>query len=360
MMSFTRKILIPLIKNRKINFLSKGNTVFLTIIMGLMIVLSPSFMKLKWIGLSLAMFSTMANDSVQTLGTFLSSNSKVAWWKLWFYISILFILIVVLGWLKFGGSLDFGRLQNIPYDPSFDIMHFIAPMLLIFLTYNRIPASTTFLILSVFSSQNMVAFMLIKTFCGYILAFIFSFTLWTLLSKYFDKLLTSKDADSKRRRWKFFQWASTGLLWMAWLTQNTVNIVVYVPRHFGIYDLCLFLFIGIIMIGFTFYNGGGPIQQIVKEKKDMSNVRSTTTINLCFAFVIILMSLFNTVPMATTWVFIGILAGRELSMAKYDNNTEISLMERYRNARGIIFKDLISAGLGITISLIFSMINSTF
>lgn len=359
-MSFTKKILIPLIKNRKIKFLSRGNIVFLIILIGLIMVLSPSFIKLQWIGLFLAMFSTMANDSIQTLGTFLTSNSRASWWKLWIYISILFILIILLGWFKFNGSLDFGRLQDIPYDPNFDIMHFIAPMLLIFLTYNKIPASTTFLILSVFSSQNMVTFMLIKTFCGYILAFIFSFTLWTFLSKYFDRLLINKDVDSKRKRWKFFQWASTGLLWMVWLTQNTVNIVVYTPRYFGIYELILFIFIGIMIIGFTFYNKGGPIQQMVSEKKDINNVRSTTMINLCFAFVIIFMSLFNTTPMATTWVFIGVLAGRELSMAKYDNNTEISLVERYRNAREIILKDLISAGLGITISLIFSMINSTF
>lgn len=359
-MNFTKKIFVRFIKNKKINFLSRGNIVFLTIIMGLMIVMSPSSVRLKWIGLSLAMFSTMANDSIQTLGTFLTSNTKVAWWKLWLYISGLFILVVALGWFKFSGSLDFGRLQAIPYDPHFDVMHFVAPVLLIFLTYNKIPASTTFLILSVFSSQNMVTFMLIKTFIGYILAFIFSFILWNVLAMYFNKLLIRNDADLKRKRWKFFQWASTGLLWMAWLTQNTVNIVVYTPRHFNFYELCLFLFLGIIMIGFTFYNRGGPIQQIVSEKKDMNNVRSTTMINLCFAFIIIFMSLFNNVPMATTWVFIGVLAGRELSMAKYDNDTEIKLVERYRNARGIILKDLISAALGITISLIFSMINSTF
>ena len=359
-MSFFRKFVVPLIRNKKIKFLSTANIVFLTIILALVVILAPSLSKLKWICLFLAMFSTMANDSIQTLGTFLSSNPKVRWWKLWIYISVLFIFIILLEWFISNGSLDFGRLRGIPYEPNFNIMHLIAPILLMLLTYNKIPASTTFIILSVFSSQNMVALMLIKTFTGYVIGFIFSFILWNVLSKYFDKVLTTKDADAKRKRWKFFQWASTGFLWMVWLTQNTVNIVVYIPRVVDEYELLLFIFLGITMIGFIFYNRGGPIQEIVSKKADMNNTRSTTMINLCFASVIIVMSRFNTIPMATTWVFIGVLAGRELSMAKYENTTEISLIERYRNAREIIVNDLISAGLGITISLIFSMLNNTF
>lgn len=346
-------------KNKKINFLSKKNFIFLGMVLLLVMLLSPSN-TLQWLGLSLAMFSTMANDSIQTLGTFLSSNTKVVWWKMWLYISALFVVIICLGWFINGGMLDFGRLQDIPYDPKFDFMHFIAPILLILLTYNRIPASTTFIILSVFSTNNMITYMLIKTFLGYVLAFVFSFWLWNLLSKHFNKLLINDDSEVKRKRWKFFQWASTGLLWMAWLTQNTVNIVVYVPRVFSLYGLILFILVGIAMIGFTFYNRGGPIQQIVNEKKDITNVRSTTLINLCFAFVIIVLGRINSIPMATTWIFIGVLAGRELSMAKYDNSSEISLMERYNNAKGLIIKDLISAAAGITISLIFSMLNNTF
>ena len=147
---------------------------------------------------------------------------------------------------------------------------------------------------------------------------------------------------------------------MSWLTQNTVNIVVYIPRQLNLYSLCLFLFVGLIMIAFTFYNRGGPIQEIVSEKKDMENIKSATLINFLFGSVIILLSLINKIPMATTWVFIGILAGRELSMAKYDNDAEISIIERYRNAKAIILKDLISSILGISLSLFFSMLNTTY
>ena len=213
------------------------------------------------------------------------------------------------------------------------------------------------MILSIFSSENMISFMLLKTFSGYALGFTLSFFLWNFLYKHFNQVLTKKDISLKETEWKFLQWASTGLLWVIWLTQNTVNIVVYVPRLFTLREIILFILLGIVMIGFIFYNKGGPIQEMVKQKSDMKNARSATMINLCFAFVILSMSLYNSIPMATTWIFIGILAGREIAVAKYNTNVEIS--NKYKNAYNLIIQDLLSAGFGITVSLIFSLLNTS-
>ena len=356
-MNLFKKIFFKFIRHKQTNILSTNNIIFLLIILSLIIICSPSSLILNWIGLFLAMFSTMANDSIQTLGTFLSSNRKISWWRLCIYISILFIITTIFGWTMSGGFLDFGRLKDIPYQHNFKIIYLIAPILLMSLTYNKIPASTTFMILSVFSAQNIVTFMLVKTFLGYILGFIISFFLWNFLFKYFKKIIKTDDADTKKKKWRFFQWASTGLLWMTWLTQNTVNIVVYIPRLLNVHELLLFLFLGVAMIGFIFYNKGGPIQEFVNKKTDINNTYSSTMVNLSFAFVILIISMFNNIPMATTWIFIGILAGRELSIAK-NKNKDVELIEQYKNAQQIIIKDLISASLGITISLIFSMINN--
>ena len=360
MQNSIKKTLLGIFKNRKIKFLSKNNFAFLFITISLVVVLSPMYLSLQWMCLTLAMFSTMANDSIQTLGTFLTSNAKVPWWKMWLYIGFLFVFIVILGWITSNRMIDFDRLTNIPYKNNFTIMHLMAPLILMFLTYNKIPASTTFLILSVFSSQTMITKMLIKTLFGYLIAFILSFIFWSTISRFFSKFINISTSKTKNLKWKVLQWLSTGFLWMSWLTQNTVNIVVYIPRQLNLYSLCLFLFVGLIMIAFTFYNRGGPIQEIVSEKKDMENIKSATLINFLFGSVIILLSLINKIPMATTWVFIGILAGRELSMAKYDNDAEISIIERYRNAKAIILKDLISSILGISLSLFFSMLNTTY
>ena len=35
-----------------------------------------------WLGFAFAGYSAIANDSIQTLGTFISSNRKVKWWMM--------------------------------------------------------------------------------------------------------------------------------------------------------------------------------------------------------------------------------------------------------------------------------------
>ena len=341
------------------NLLSKNNLLFLIAVLILTLIVAPSN-KLDWIGVVFMMFSTMSNDSIQTLGTFITSNSKKSWIKLWLYISILFLTTLILTWFFNGHRIDFNRLLSIPYQDDNDIIHFVPPILLLILTYYKIPVSSTFLILSVFASQRAIGAVLIKTLSGYIAGFILSYILWRILLKFCKIFLLNEGSTKRMKKWKNLQWISTGILWIAWLTNNTANVAVYLPRTFSIYSLILFAFIGIIFIGFIFYNHGGPIQGIVSKKKDMTNTRSTSIINLSFAFIIFVFGQINHIPMATTWVFIGILAGRELCIAQLENDGVLTLKERYKHARKLIFKDLILAGLGIAISLSFAIINNNY
>lgn len=357
-MEFFKKI-HSLVFGKKISFLSKKNSTFLLLVLALIIILSPMDVRLKWLGLALSMFSTMTNDSIQTLGTFLSSNSKVKWWKMWLYIGSLFTITMLIGWFGFNHELDFERLYDIPYNSHINIMHFIAPILLIILTCNKVPVSTTFLILSVFSTQDVLGFMLVKTFAGYILSFIFSFALWTFFHKFFKKIFEDK-SESRMRKWRIFQWASSGALWVAWLLQNTSNMVVYIPREITAYGLILIILLGLAMIGFTIYNRGGPIQEIVNEKTDISNIHSTSMINLNLAIMILIMTYIGTIPIATTWIFIGILGGRELSLARDGDSQLSSLKDRNKAAIKFILKDLALAGFGIAVSLIFYFLNTLF
>lgn len=347
----------PLIFNKKIGFLSKKNSTFLLLVLTLIIILSPSSVELKWIALSLSMFSTMTNDSIQTIGTFLSANSKTKWWKMWIYIGSLFIITMLVAWFGFNHELDFRRLHDIPYDPQVNLMHFAAPILLIILTCNKIPVSTTFLILSVFSTQDVLGFILIKTLYSYILAFVSSFILWSFLQKYFAKIFKDKDKNEiEIKGWLIFQWFSSGVLWVSWLSQNTSNMVVYIPREISIYSLILFIGLGIAMIGFNIYNRGGPIQEIVDEKTDIANIYSTSIINLSYAAIILTMTYTSTIPIATTWTFIGVLGGRELSIARYKESQALNFRDRYKSTIRNILKDLTLAGSGIVISLLFYVI----
>lgn len=64
----------------------------------------------RWFGFILASYSAIANDSIQTLGTFITSNKHVVWWKQWIWISSIFLGTVLYSWISFDGDISFERL----------------------------------------------------------------------------------------------------------------------------------------------------------------------------------------------------------------------------------------------------------
>jgi len=71
----------------------------------------------------------------------------------------------------------------------------------------------------------------------------------------------------------------------------------------------------VIGLGYIFYTGGGKIQNIVIEKHNTRYVRSATLIDLFYWLILWFFKELNDIPMSTTWVFVGLLCGRELAMA---------------------------------------------
>ena len=106
------------------------------------------------IGFGLAAYAIVANDSIQTLGTFISSNSKRPWWILWLWISSILVATVVWGWLQNGGDPAFGRLsaagKNIPFPAEIHFLFILPPLVLVILTRYGIPVSTSLLVLTGF------------------------------------------------------------------------------------------------------------------------------------------------------------------------------------------------------------------
>jgi len=58
-----------------------------------------------WIGFVLAAYSAVVNDSIRLLGTFIESNKKQKWWMLWLLTGVIFVVIMLVGWLLFNGML---------------------------------------------------------------------------------------------------------------------------------------------------------------------------------------------------------------------------------------------------------------
>jgi phosphate/sulfate permease len=115
----------------------------------------------------------------------------------------------------------------------------------------------------------------------------------------------------------------------------------------------VFIFFGLAML---FYLKGDKIQQIVEEKSSVTDVRPATIIDFVYGCIMIYFTVVSPIPMSTTWVFIGLLAGRELGMYFAGTSAQATLV----NGLKIIGKDVLYAFLGLTISIIMaSLVNHT-
>ena len=266
------------------------------------------------VGFMLAAYAVIGNDSVQTLGTFIASNIRVfKWYWLWLAASAVLIFTLVYGWHINDGDISYGRLAKIP-PVEIQWYHAAAPAVLVLLTRIGIPVSTTFLVLSVFASTVVLEKMLMKSVVGYGLAAIVAYVLWMVLAHFInEKFNTVKQGT--RKYWRTAQWLSTGFLWFSWLSHDMANIAVFLPRELPLNMLIGAIAVLVAWLGFIFYTHGGKIQKIVLEKTGSRFMRSATIIDLIYAIILWYFKELNSIPMSTTWVFVGLLTGRELAIA---------------------------------------------
>lgn len=306
-----------------------------------------------WVGFFFAAYAAVANDSIQSLGTFIESNKAKKWWVLWLFIGGIFLATITFSWIYFDGDVTYQRLTNpdgtsdYPHPDQFTFFQIIAPLVLLILTRLRMPVSTTFLLLSVFSADTSgITSVVFKSWTGYIMAFVLSFTVWYLSYKAIRKYFKSRKHSNY---WTAIQWVVSGSLWATWVMQDGANIAVFLPREqsfaqFSIFSISIFLGLGLL-----FYLRGDKIQGVVSEKTRISDIRAATLIDLSYVILLIYKLFISTVPMSTTWVFLGIIGGREIA---------ISLSRRKKGnkhkkkAIRMIGRDFASAMTGLIISII--------
>lgn len=303
-----------------------------------------------WLGFSLAAYSVVGNDSIQTLGTFLSSNEERPWYILWLFAGSILTATLVYGWAQYGGDVSYDRLAKYPVKENMGWIYLLPPLVLMALTKTGIPVSTSFLILTFFNEKNMYS-MIEKSALGYFLAFVAAIILYFLITNSFEKRNSNtKMTSTSRKYWVVAQWFSTGFLWSQWLIQDFANIYVYLPRNISSTQLVISLTILLSMLAYIFYSKGGNIQKIVKAKTNTSDIRSATIVDLLFAIILYFFKEVSNIPMSTTWVFIGLLAGRELAI-KWKLNGSIN-----KNTSKDIFMDLGKVFFGLLISIVLVLI----
>ncbi len=296
------------------------------------------------IGFALAGYSVIANDSIQTLGTFIASKKK--WFK-WYVLagsaSSVMIIALAWGWYSYDGDISYGRLTRIPYQ-EIQWYHAVAPAILLLLTRVGIPVSTTFLVLSAFASTVVLEKMLLKSVVGYGLAAMVAYIAWIAVSKFINEKLDEVD-EKYIAFWRNSVWVTSGWLWWVWLSHDVANIAVYLPRELDISLLLIVMAYFTALLFYIFYIQGGRIQTVVLEKTGTRYARSATIINVIYAAVLYYFKELNDLPMSTTWVFVGLLCGRELAISTMNKDY------KFKYVFPLIGKDFLKMIFGLSVSV---------
>lgn len=344
-----------------LDFLAEEKTFLSIVLVGLVLAAAVTFnaQSAMWLGFFFAAYAAVANDSIQSLGTFIESNKARQWWILWLYIGGIFIVTVTYSYIVYDGDVTYQRLLTLnpdgtkafphPVDDlgtSFSFFQVIAPLVLLILTRLKMPVSTTFLLLSVFSATSSgITSVVSKSLSGYAMAFILSFVVW-----YFSYNLIRKHFKSRKhhKSWSVIQWVISGSLWAVWVMQDGANIAVYLPRQLSITQFLIFTLTIFAGLGLLFYLRGDKIQEVVSKKSRISDIRAATLVDFSYVILLIYKLFISTVPLSTTWVFLGIIGGREIAISLSRNKKG---KRHKKKAFKLIFMDFSNAMIGLFISV---------
>ncbi|WP_113923547.1 hypothetical protein [Cognataquiflexum aquatile] len=329
--------------------------IFICILISIAGIISPYTYFAMWFGFALAAYSAIANDSIQTIGTFIASNQKRKWYWLWLFMGLIFVVTVTYSWITYNGDVSYQRLMvpGLEKAPeSFVFLQLAAPIVLLVMTRMRMPVSTTFLLLNVFTYKaGTIVDVMQKSLIGYVLAFVIAIAVWFILEKFVENYLKGKPA----KYWDVLQWITSGFLWAVWIMQDAANIAVFLPRQLNIWEFLGFTSFIFLGLGILFYLKGDRIQSVINEKTRVTDVRAATLVDLVYGVILFYFKINNNIPMSTTWVFIGLLGGREIAIAlaksRKSETRKVGIMQAIYLTR----RDIGKATIGLVVSLIMAL-----
>ena len=322
------------------------------------------------IGFMFAAYAVVGNDALQTLGTFINSNRQLHWTILFAFTALILVVTFTYGWYVNNGDPSYGRLANMAKYPPIEIYwyHTLPPLVLLVITRLGIPVSTSFMVLTIFATLGGLGSMIEKSLLGYGLAFVLGFGVYMVISRTLENWFKTHEpgafvpygliagvgtafflsqyyvfgtieslqpmyigigcvllleaialslalSTNRGLYWVVAQWGTTAYLWSIWLVQDFANIFVFLPRELTAAEGFGAMFVILIMLGVTFANGGGPVQRILRTKSNVTDIRSATIVDFLYASLLFFFKELSDIPMSTTWVFLGLIAGREYAFA---------------------------------------------
>ncbi len=292
----------------------------------------------------------VGNDSLQTLGTFLGSNrgrtppaAQMA------FLVGLTAVVLGLGWWLNGGDPAWGRLARFPLPEEPSWVDLLPPLVVLLLTRWGAPVSTSVLLLTAIAPANLAP-VLLRSLAGYGLAFASALLLYGALLWLLESPPPAAAAPRNGPLWLALQWLSTAWLWSQWLVHDLANIYVLLPRRLDAWQLALSAAVLGVGLCVLVASGGGPIQQLVRGKTNSADLRSATLIDLLFGALLLALARFSPTPLSTTWVFLGLLAGRELGLLLRLQHRPVAAVAAQLGAD--LLKATLALGLSLAVALL--------
>jgi hypothetical protein len=328
----------------------------------------------------MASLAVMGNDALQTLGPFLASQ-RGRGNRPWQGLVLAGVLCAVLlwSWAAGGGDPAWGRLDHFPLPDPFRWRDLVPLVALVVLTRLGIPVSTSFLVLTAMAPPQLGA-MARKSLAGYGVAFAVGALAYGLLAPWLEgppappSISPSTSSPSTSSPvplaplaplateaapphaplaprwggpipWQGLQWLATLALWSQWLVQDLANIYVYLPRRLCLAELLATLVVLCGAVALVVALGGGPLQGRLRSKSSLEDARATTVLSLLQGAVLVAFLGGDRLPMSTSWVFLGLLAGREVGLGCRGRGRQAPAVARDLSL------DLLRAGVGLATSL---------
>ena len=267
---------------------------------------------IAWVGFLMATYSVMGNDApAQVLGTLIASHPDKKW-ILWLGSSLLLVAALVYSWMNYGQGIAFDRLERIDPVPM-QWYYLLGPVGLLVLTRYGVPVSTSFMMLAIFTitaDDDVLESIITKSMLGYGLALLVAFSVWVSLSR-----IKIKQGPANMTIWRPLQYLTTGTLWWFWLSHDLANIAVFLPRQLSVIELIIICVIMVAALGLIFRESGGRVHKFVFKGEQDMDIRVATLIDAIYALLLFVFKEWSNIPMSTTWVFVGLMAGRELGRA---------------------------------------------
>jgi hypothetical protein len=296
-------------------------------------------------GFLLAGAAVIGNDALQTLGTFLAANrGRVPRPLQALYLCAVLCLVLLLGWRLGAGEPAWGRLEAFPLPERFGWSNLLPPLAVLVLTRWGVPVSTSFLVLTAFAPANL-PMLLRQSLLGYGVALLAGALIYGDVAWLLERPGDDPSTAAPHPGWLPLQWLAGGWLWGQWLIQDLANVYVYLPRHLPAPQMALSLTALCAGVCLLLAADGGPIQARLTSKSHVDDPRSATVISALYGLILAGFAWSSQRPLSTTWMFLGLLAGRELAL-------QARLRERSATeVAGLLGADIARAGLGLAVSV---------